>query len=392
MRRVGNLDARNAGNTCHVSRVTCHAANTYHLSRITYHAVAALAALLLTGCSNLSYYVQSVSGQLDIWRRERPIEEILKDPAMPEALRRKLATVLEIRAYASRELGLPDNRSYRQYADLGRPFVVWNVFATAEFSVQPVHWCFLMVGCVSYRGYFAKADADAFAIETARLGHDVYVGPVPAYSTLGYFTDPVLNTFIHYPDYELARLLFHELSHQLVYVRDDTLFNESFAVAVEQEGMRRWLARSGDGQQQVAFERLQRIRAAFLQLVHKHREELAALYRSGAAPDAMRVRKTEILRALEEEYQTVKQRDWGGYSGYDPWFARKPNNAQLASIAIYSQMVPAFQALLRQEDGELPRFYRAVKALAALPKDDRDAKLQALAPDIIFRPTKENGK
>jgi predicted aminopeptidase len=349
-------------------------------------------ALLLAGCSNLSYYMQSVSGQLDIWRRERPIEEMLQDPAIPEALRRKLATVLDIRAYASRELGLPDNRSYRQYADLGRPFVVWNVFATPEFSVQPVHWCFFMVGCVSYRGYFAKADADAFAAETARLGHDVYVGPVPADSTLGYFTAPVLNTFIHYPDYELARLLFHELSHQLVYVRDDTLFNESFAVAVEQEGMRRWLARSGDAQQQAAFERFQRIRAAFVQLVHKHREELAALYRSGAAPDAMRARKAEILRALEEEYQTVKQRDWGGYAGYDPWFARKPNNAQLASIAIYSQMVPAFQALLRQEDGDLPRFYRAAKALATLPKDDRDAKLQALAPDIIFRPTKENGK
>ena len=377
------------------------AGRNHHLSPITYHAVAArryarlavvCAALLLAGCSNISYYMQSVSGQLDIWRRERPIEEILKDAATPEALRRKLATVLEIRVFASRELGLPDNRSYRQYADLGRPFVVWNVFAAPEFSVQPVHWCFLMVGCVSYRGYFAKADADAFAVETARLGHDVYIGPVPAYSTLGYFTDPVLNTFIHYPDYELARLLFHELSHQLVYVRDDTLFNESFAVAVEQEGVRRWLARSGDAQQQAAFERFQRIRAAFMQLVHRHREELAALYRSGAAPDAMRARKSEILRALDQEYQTVKQRDWGGYAGYDPWFARKPNNAQLASIAIYSQMVPAFQALLRQEEGDLPRFYRAVKALAALPKDDRDAKLQALAPDIIFRTTKENGK
>ncbi|HZM47250.1 MAG TPA: aminopeptidase [Burkholderiales bacterium] len=364
--------------------VMCHA--------VMVRAVAIVSLALLAGCSNLSYYMQSVGGQLDIWRRERPIEEVLKDPATPEALRRKLATILEIRAYASRELGLPDNRSYRQYADLGRPYVVWNVFATREFSVEPEKWCFLMVGCVSYRGYFAKEDADAFAAETARLDHDVYVGPVPAYSTLGYFTDPVLNTFVHYPDYEIARLLFHELSHQLVYVRDDTVFNESFAVAVEQEGVRRWLGRSGDAQQSAAFERFQGIRTAFMQLVHKHRDELAALYRSDLAPDAMRVRKSEILRALGEEYRSVKERDWGGYAGYDPWFARKPNNAQLASIALYSQMVPAFQELLRREGGDLAMFYRAVKQLAALPKDDREAKLQALAPDIIFRPTKENEK
>jgi len=285
-------------------------------SVVTRHAVparrggqiaAACIALLLSGCSSLGYYVQSVGGQLDIWRRERPIEEVIKNPATPEVLRRKLATILEIRAYASRELGLPDNRSYRQYVDLGRPYVVWNVFATGEFSVQPVQWCFFFVGCVSYRGYFAKEDADAFAAETARRGHDVYVGPVPAYSTLGYFTDPVLNTFMHYPDVEVARLLFHELSHQLVYVRDDTVFNESFAVAVEQEGVRRWLARSGDARQHGAFERTQRIRAAFGLLVLRYRDQLATLYEADLAPDAMRARKTEILRALDHEYRVVKQ-------------------------------------------------------------------------------------
>ncbi len=357
---------------------------TYHLSLVTYHALAAralvIAALvLLAGCSNLGYYVQSVSGQLDIWRRERPIEEMLKDPAASDSLKRKLATVLDIRAYASRELGLPDNRSYRQYADLGRPFVVWNVFATGELSIQPVHWCFFMVGCVSYRGYFAKEDAEAFAAETARLGHDVYVGPVPAYSTLGYFTDPVLNTFIQYPDYELARLLFHELSHQVVYVRDDTIFNESFAVTVEQEGMRRWLARAADERERTAFERAQRIRAQFIALVRKYREELAALYGSELAPAVKRERKAEVLRALDREYRRMKQDEWGGYAGYDAWFARTPNNAQLVSVAIYSQMVPAFQELLRREDGDLPRFYRAAKELAALPKEERQRKLQALA-------------
>jgi len=371
-----------------------------HDSRVTSHpfarqwrALLAAACLgLLPGCANLTYYMQSVSGQLDIWRRERPIAEILRDPAASDTLKRKLETVLEIRDYASRELALPDNASYRQYADLGRPYVVWNVFAADELSVQPLQWCFFMVGCVSYRGYFAKDDAEAFAAETARLGHDVYVGPVPAYSTLGYFTDPVLNTFLHYPDYELARLLFHELSHQVVYVRDDSVFNESFAVTVEEEGIQRWLARTGDPKALAAFQRVQGIRAAFLELVRKCRDELAALYRSDLPADAKRVRKAEILAALDEEYRRVKRDEWAGYAGYDQWFARKPNNAQLASVAIYSQKVPAFQELLRREGGDLPRFYRAAKELAALPKEERETKLRALAPDIIFRMLKEGQK
>lgn len=336
----------------------------------------------MSGCANLGYYLQSMSGQFDLWRRERPIEEVVNDPATSETLRRKLATVLEIRAFASRDLALPENRSYRLYADLGRPYVVWNVFAADEFSVQPAQWCFLFVGCVSYRGYFAKEDADRFAAELSTRGYDVYVGPVPAYSTLGWFPDPVLNTFIHYPDAEIARLVFHELTHQVVYVRDDTVFNESLAVAVELEGVRRWLARGGDAQQQSAFDRRQNMRAAFAQLVRKHRERLDDLYHSGLAPEEMRARKAAILRELDEEYQTLKQREWGGFAGYDPWFARRPNNAQLASIAIYTQTVPAFQALLEREGGDLARFQAAVKALARLPKDERTAQLTRLAPQV----------
>jgi predicted aminopeptidase len=201
--------------------------------------------LMFSGCTQLGYYTQSVSGQLDIWRREKPIHEVIEDAASPPALRDKLAQVLVIREYASRELALPANSSFRRYADLQRPFVAWNVFATEEFSMQPKTWCFAVAGCVSYRGYFAKADAENFAVGIAAAGHDVYVGGVPAYSTLGWFADPVLNTFIHYSPVELARLIFHELSHQVVYVKDDTVFNESFAVAVERAGVARWIARHG---------------------------------------------------------------------------------------------------------------------------------------------------
>jgi predicted aminopeptidase len=356
------------------------------LSPVARHATATRAlaaaclALFLGGCANFGYYLQSVGGQLDIWRRERPIQEVLDDPATPDPLRRKLASVLEIRAFASRELDLPDNRSYRLYADLGRPYVVWNVFAAEEFSVQPVQWCFLVVGCVTYRGYFAIANAEQFAAENAARGYDVYVGPVPAYSTLGWFPDPVLNTFVRYPEYEIARLIFHELTHQQVYVRDDTVFNESLAVAVEREGVKRWLARAGDAQQLAAFERMQRLREEFARLVEKYRGRLAAVYRERLAPQEMRDRKADVLRALQAEYAALKRHDWGGYAGYDEWFARRPNNAQLASVAIYNQLVPAFEALLRREGGDMRRFFSAVKTLAAQSKEGRDAELAKLSP------------
>jgi predicted aminopeptidase len=351
---------------------------TTHYSRL----LAAAALLLLSGCANVGYYWQSVNGQLDIWRRERPVEKVIANPATPEATRQKLARVLEIRDFASRELGLPENQSYRHYADLGRPFVVWNVFAAAEFSVQPQRWCFLFIGCVSYRGYFSKEEADGFAAGLSAQGHDVYVGGVPAYSTLGYFVDPVLNTFMHYPDFAIARLLFHELAHQVVYARDDTAFNESFAVAVEQEGVRRWLAKNGDASQREAFERTQRIRAEFVELIGKYRGRLESLYRTRLAPDAMRERKRAILAELETEYR-VLQKGWGGFAGYDRWFAQTPNNAQIASLAIYTRLVPAFEGLLKRENSDLIRFYAAVKALAALPKGERDMQLRALAPSAI---------
>ena len=332
--------------------------------------------LLVSGCSNLGYYWQSVNGQLDVWRRERPIENVISDPAVAQELKDKLARVLEIRAFASRELGLPDNPSYRHYADLGRPFVVWNVFAAPEFSVQPLQWCLLFAGCVSYRGYFSREAAEQFAAGLAQQGHDVYVGGVPAYSTLGHFADPVLNTFIHYPEADIARLIFHELAHQVAYAKGDTVFNESFAVAVEQEGVRRWLARAGDAMQLKLFERNQSARAELARLVHRHRDRLDTLYQTRLAPETMRERKRAIIDELEAEYLALKA-GWGGYAGYDHWFAHKPNNAQLASVGIYTQLVPAFEALLEREGRDLARFYAVVKELAAAPKDEREARVRA---------------
>ena len=342
--------------------------------------VAAMAmVLLLGGCGNLSYYLQSVGGQLEIWRREAPIERLLEDPAIASPLRAQLKRALRIREYASRELGLPDNRSYRSYADLARPFVVWNVFAAEEFSVVPRQWCFPLAGCVNYRGYFDEADARAYAWVIAAEGFDAYIGGVPAYSTIGWFADPVLNTFIHYPEPELARLLFHELAHQVVYVKDDTVFNESFAVVVEQAGVVRWLAAYGSVADRERYVKLQRYRADFRLMVKQTREELARVYASDADPATKRRLKAAAFAALKRTHLHRKL-EWGGFSGFDRWFAQPLGNAHLASVTIYTQQVPAFQALLQAHDYDLPRFYAAVRELAALPVVERNERLAALTP------------
>lgn len=344
-----------------------------------HRAVALVALLLLSGCGNFGYYLQSVGGQLEIWRREAPIDSLLADPALQPGLRAQLERVLRIRDFASRELGLPDNRSYRSYADLARPFVVWNVFAAPEFSLQPKQWCFPFAGCVNYRGYFSEAEAKAMADRLAAEGHDVHVGGVPAYSTLGWFADPVLNTFIRYPEPELARLLFHELAHQVVYVKDDSVFNESFATVVEQAGLAHWLARHGSAEDRERVAALQRFRADFRRLVGDARRQLGDLYATPADADEKRRRKSEIFTGLRKAYERQRL-DWGGFTGYDRWFAQPLGNAHLASLAIYTQRVPAFEALLAREGNDLPRFYAAVRELAALPAEERRRRLDALAP------------
>ena len=268
--------------------------------------------LCFSGCSQLGYYAQSVRGQVNLWRREAPIETVVADGATPQALKEKLALTLNIREFASRELALPRNDSYRRYADLQRPYVVWNVFATPAFSTQPVQWCFVMAGCVSYRGYFSQDDAKDFAAQAAKTGNDVFVGGVPAYSTLGWFSDPVLNTFVHYPPAELARIVFHELAHQVVYVKDDTVFNESFAVVVEREGLRRWLVVHGSEADRDTHERMQRYRADFVALIQAQRAKLDTLYAKGGTPETLREAKRQdsnpVRRIMTTAYSTVRGR------------------------------------------------------------------------------------
>jgi predicted aminopeptidase len=329
--------------------------------------LALLTLLALAGCETLSYYAQAVSGHFDLTGRARPVEELLTDAGTPQVLREQLALAQRLREFAARELRLPDNGSYRRFADLARPYAVWNVFAAAEFSLEAVQSCFPVAGCVAYRGFFDPADADARAARLQQRGLDVVVLGVPAYSTLGAFDDPLLSTFIAWPEAELARLLFHELAHQLVYVKDDSAFNESFAVAVEREGVRRWLSAGGRDGELRRYREARHREQEFAQLLGATRARLATLYATKLAPDEMRARK----RAAFAELATDPV-----YRRYARRIAGAPNNALLASFATYSQRVPAFERLLAARGGKLEEFYAEVRALAALDKAERNRRLE----------------
>ena len=343
---------------------------------------AALAfAALASGCGSLGsmdYYAQSLGGHLELMRRAKPVPAWLADGATPEPLRQRLQLALALREFAVTALRLPDNASYRRYADLGRPSVVWNVVAAPELSLTLHTWCFPVMGCVGYRGYFDRAAADALAGTLRDAAWEVNVYGVPAYSTLGWTNwaggDPLLNTFINWPEADLARLIFHELAHQVAYASDDTQFNESYATAVEGLGAARWADASGrPGEDGTAARR----RAEFKALTLRTRAALDALYQGPLSDADKRLGKAAALAAMHTEYASMKAGAWGGFAGYDAWMARA-NNASLAVQAAYDGLVPEFGRLFERQGRDFARFHAEVKRLAALPKDERRATLAAL--------------
>jgi predicted aminopeptidase len=342
-------------------------------------AVALLAACLGSGCS-IGYYAQSVRGHLELIQRARPVAEWAADPATPPELRERLQLAQRMREFAVRELKLPDNPSYRRYAELERGAAVWNLVAAPELSLALKTWCFPVLGCVGYRGYFDRADADALAEQLKAEGWEVSVYGVPAYSTLGWSNwiggDPLLSTFLRWPEGELARMLFHELAHQVVYVDDDTTFNESFATAVERVGARRWLQAEAGDPARAEYAVLDGRRNDFRELVRRYRERLDAAYRSGAPVDQRRALKAALMAELRADHARLKAERWGGFAGYDPWFERA-NNASFGVQAAYDELVPGFERLFVQAGGDFDRFYAEVRRLAALPKADRRATLLA---------------
>ncbi len=340
-------------------------------------AMLGLGLLLVSGCGSAGYYAQSVGGHLELVRLARSVPDWLLDPATPEVLRERLRLTQKVRDFAVKELHLPDNASYRRYADLGRPAVVWNVVATPELSLALRTWCFAVLGCVGYRGYFDQAQATALGESLRVEGLDVNVYGVPAYSTLGWTNwlggDPLLNTFIRWPEGQLARLIFHELAHQVAYASDDTAFNESFATAVERLGVQRWQAASGSAADDAAS---QRRHADFKAMTLRTRQTLEAIYASDTPDAAKRQAKAAALAAMRAEHEAAKLGPWGGISGYDAWMARA-NNASLSIQAAYDGLVPEFERLFAAQGSDFKRFYAEVQRLAALPKEQRRAALAA---------------
>lgn len=338
-------------------------------------------AMFVASCASLGYYAQAAHGQISLLAEARPIDDWLADPVVNVKLKIKLAKAQEMRRFAARELGLPDNGSYKTYADLKRRYVLWNVVATPELSLKPLQWCFPIAGCVNYRGYYDREAAQEYGAELRHEGYDVQVAGVAAYSTLGWFNDPFLSTFMHYPDGELARLVFHELAHQVLYVQDDSQFNESFATAVEEAGVERWMLLQADPKMRVAYAVYEGRKHDFLALLLKYRKRLEANYARDVSDAEKRQQKAVIFQALKDEYQTLKV-SWGGYRGYDRWFAAPLSNAHLASIATYHDLVPGFRALLAREK-TFPAFYAAVKKLAQLDKAERHRRLTEMAQSTL---------
>lgn len=333
-------------------------------------AVALFAAL--PGCATL-YLAQAASGQWHVMHSRRPIDSVVTDPRTPKPLRSRLLEVKEARDFAVTELHLPDNRSYRSYADIKRRYVVWNVVAAPEFSVEPKRWCFPIAGCVAYRGYFSEKRARVFAARLVRKGFDVTVGGVPAYSTLGKLSDPVLSTMLRYPDDELVAIIFHELAHQLLYVRDDSEFNEAFATTVEDAGLERWLRLRGHPDLMRDFLEDRAKDRTFIELFARARSQLAHLYASGIAREQMRAKKSELFAQLTAQARALQREQ--GVDDYETWLTEGLNNAHLATIATYYECVPGFEHLLEQQRGDLRRFYAAARKLAALRRADRHAQL-----------------
>lgn len=336
------------------------------------------AAMLVSGaagCTSVSYYAQSLEGHVKIMAERRDVAKLIDDRSTPEALRSRMASAQAIRQFAIDELALPDNDSYRSYVDVGRDAVTWAVFAAPEFSLAPRTWCFPVYGCVPYRGYFSKASAIEFAADQRKLGLDVYVSGITAYSTLGWSSDPLLSTMLVQGNTYLAGVVFHELAHQRVYIHGDSEFNEAFAVAVETTGVRRWLRASRDLAGLRRYETDRKRRGEFLALLARTRDELARVYGSTRTVDGKRAAKAAAIETLRARYRRLRDGHWRGDRSYDAWMGAPIDNAKLAASSVYSQQVAAFLRLFDLCSGDYPRFYASVRQIGALDKATRSGTL-----------------
>jgi len=328
----------------------------------------------LLACETVSYYAQAARGQMAIIFSRQDVQRLLESETLPVGQASRFREVLAIRDFAATELHLPVAEHYSTFVDLDREHVVWNVFAAPEFSTDLSTWCYPIAGCVSYRGYFSEANARRFAEQLSAEGLDVYLGGVDAYSTLGWFEDSLLSTVLDRETHQLAGLIFHELAHQLVYVPGDTTFNESFATAVERAGVGRWLVGNGQAEVLRRAEQDRQRQAQFVALVSDYQQRFSALYDRSLPDGEMREGKAALQEAMRSDYSLLREQ-WDGYRGYDSWFDRSLNNAQLATVSSYNDLVPAFDALLAEAGGDFPAFYARVAEIAEMDAAERDAML-----------------
>ena len=335
-------------------------------------------AITVSACSSFGYYMDLMAGHSELMEQRKPVKELLAEKEIKHKLRELLKKSQEMRDFATIELNLPENDSYRMYADLKRRYAVWNVIAAKEFSIQPKKWCFLFVGCLSYRGYFSKEVATEYANELKGEGYDVYVAGANAYSTLGWFDDPLLNTMMYKSEASRAGIIFHELAHQVVYIDDDSAFNEAFATTVEQEGIRRWLEKNGDDARYTQYLLNKKRDTQLNQLLQGTRDRLKDLYKTDLTEAVKRKTKKQIFVSMKTKYDQLKNK-WGGYNAFDKWMNQDFNNSHLLLIATYYELVPMFKAMLKKENYDLNRFYIAVEKLGAKNKEDRKSELKQIA-------------
>lgn len=332
---------------------------------------------LLSGCSSIGYYRDTINGHFEILDKAEPIEEVISRESTSPELKIALLNMQQARDFAGTVLLLPDNGSYRRYADIGRECVTWNVIAAEEFSVEPRQWCFPVAGCVSYKGFFARRDAKKYATELREQGLDTYVAGALAYSTLGWFDDPILSTMLSHNESNYIEVLFHELAHQKLYLKNDTAFSEAFATAVAEEGIRRWFDKSGNNEAYEEFLLSRQRKKKFNILILNTRTKLKSLYHQKISPELMRRRKQEIFSQLGFNYTVLKEH-WNGDDRYDAWMAKKLNNAHLALVATYHDLVPVFNLILLQSDGNMKTFYDRISSISSQPYEERHQTLQRI--------------
>lgn len=371
---------------CHRTQLPFHGRSQRQLQTLAQPLLIFATVLIISGCSTLSYYSGIIQGHFEIISQQQSIDELLDDPTTSDQLRQKLALAKAARQFAASNLYLPDNDSYKTYVDIGRNRVTWNVVAVPALSLSAKTWCYPIAGCVSYKGYYSNEAAKSYEKQLADENYDTTINGSAAYSTLGWFDDPVLNTMLQWREAHLIGVIFHELAHQQLYIKDDSTFNESFASFVQQEGVRRWYLAKGKPQAITKEAAHGKRKKQFLSLLKTTRDKLEILYNSKLADKQKHEQKRVYFTELRQQYISLKAGEWKGYSGYDHWFDRDLNNANLVSVSTYHQHLPGFKALLQQSNEDLRVFYAAAEKLSQLPAKERSEKLlEMAAPKLAIR-------